>query len=297
MLGAQYQVVNFAMGGANPGEFGAVAAEILGRDFEQLIFVTNTFPGRLNWPPPDGSGPYQYLLWDAYWKGMLTDDAARAEQLSAILEARRTDPTFVELQRRMQLDRTLHFQDLWTTLAYTHLSTIWHQRADAWFLKPRRAYPTDVRPVHVPIEKRYGNHTAELKFLQDYLHDTRQFWATLGNEAATSPTIKTNCDFWFPEPCRKRTLFLITHHSPYYVNKLAPAEQAFYSSLGPQTRHVLDQAGFVVLDVGRGRNELDYVDVFHLSEEGAAKLANEVAPRIRALAQQLGYHAAEGGMR
>ena len=65
--------------------------------------------------------------------------------------------------------------------------------------------------------------------------------------------------------------------------------KAEYFSVRGKVAAVLEAAGFGALDVGRGFSLKDYVDFFHLSETGGDKLADRVAPKVRAMAHRLGY--------
>ena len=95
-----------------------------------------------------------------------------------------------------------------------------------------------------------------------------------------------NC---FPEPGRKRTLLLVLRDSPYYVTKLTHDEQAAYGETAATTVEGLKDVGFSAQEIGRNYSPDDYVDRCHLSEVGGKRLAEDVAPTIRDLAERLGY--------
>ena len=92
----------------------------------------------------------------------------------------------------------------------------------------------------------------------------------------------------FPESRRSRTLVLIPYESPYYVKQLSPAEQATYRALIAEQVRVLEKAGFASLEVGGAYEVADFNDRCHLSEQGGAKLAGDVAAKVRDLAVRLG---------
>src|SRR5262249_2229033 len=98
----------------------------------------------------------------------------------------------------------------------------------------------------------------------------------------------------FPESRRARTLVLIPHESPHYAKQLPPAEQAAYRALISDQVRALERAGFAALEVCRDYAVADFNDRCHLSEQGGAKMAVEVAAKVRNLARRLG-DVPEGG--
>jgi hypothetical protein len=139
LLGDRYQVINFATPGAQLTEFGGTAAEILSRDYARLIVLTNVSPASPA-ADPDGHSLYRFVFWDAYYKNLLTPDDAREKRLAELAEERKNLSQFSEMKTQMRLDHFFYFRDLWTTLAYTHVATIWTHQVGSAFLKPRRHY-------------------------------------------------------------------------------------------------------------------------------------------------------------
>jgi hypothetical protein len=94
----------------------------------------------------------------------------------------------------------------------------------------------------------------------------------------------------FPGPCRPRTLILVAHENPYYLSRLPPADQEAVNRLvGDQVR-AAEGAGFAALAVGRDFTVEDCYDGGgHYTEQGGARLAGEVAPKVRDMARRLGY--------
>ncbi len=92
-----------------------------------------------------------------------------------------------------------------------------------------------------------------------------------------------------PAEMKPRTLLLVLHESPHYVDRLAPAEQAAYSALLPAIVSVMEARGIAAEEIGKSYTAADFISGGHLSEEGGRKMARDVAPRVRELAQRLGY--------
>jgi hypothetical protein len=93
----------------------------------------------------------------------------------------------------------------------------------------------------------------------------------------------------FPELARRRTLMLVIRDSPHDVARLSPTEQAKYDVVFLAVVHVLESNGMDALEVGGNYSEWDYYDRWHLSAQGGRRLAAEVAPKVRALAEKMGF--------
>ncbi len=83
--------------------------------------------------------------------------------------------------------------------------------------------------------------------------------------------------------------------SPPYRALLSPADQALHDAVSTETVRRLERLGFSAQEIGRDYTTADYADLCHLVASGGAKMAAEVAPQVRALAQRLGYTGAAAG--
>jgi lysophospholipase L1-like esterase len=287
-LGDRYRVINLALPGAGPSDFGGPAAELLARDHPRLLFLASA--GTAGVPiDPDGYF-FRYFFWDARTRGLLLDDPEREAYLRATCEARKDDPAFAELRQQLRLDRYTYSRDLWSRLAYTHLGTVWAPPLDGavWNGRPRAFWAPRQRCElpEVPM-------TAATRYpaaLDAQSMEILRFWSGLAPAfAGASAPVPAGLRACFPAACRRRTLLLVLPDSPYYVERLTPAERANYREVLRVIAWGLGQAGFVTLEAGRGFGTEDFVDRCHLSEEGGRRLAAEVAPRVRQLAKELGY--------
>jgi lysophospholipase L1-like esterase len=317
LLGDQYQVLNLGFRGAYPAEFGATAAEILAKDYPKLIFISDVHRGAMQ-PDPDGV-VHKYFFWDAYSKGLLPHDPERDARLRQVLgdakrleragqmrqQKQQTGQLTAEEQRairtQMRLDSALYFRDLWNTIGHQHLFTVWTPQARACFCRPRKDFP-DNEPEAPPLSRRYTEDVrkllAELRACMQItcVPDGDRGWAE--NLATTAwQTFDHSARTAFPAAARRRTLLLVMSYSPYYIDRLSPREQACYAQVRRITRRHLEKLGFAVLEVGKGFEPADYLDVIHLAEPGGAKLAAAVAPAVRALARRLGYEQGGGQVR
>jgi hypothetical protein len=288
-LGDQYRVINLAVPGAGPADFGGPAAEVLARDHPRLLFLASASSAGIP-VDPDGYG-YRYFFWDTRARGLLQADAEREAYLRAVCETRKDDVAFAELRRQMGVDRLTYSRDLWGRLAYTHLGTVWAPplTGAVWggrkqpFWAPRQRCELPDGPL--PPEARYP---AEA---DAFSAEVVRVWSTLapGFVGGASAPVPAGLRACFPAACRRRTLLVVLPDSPYYVNRLTPAERANYREVLRLIAWGLGEAGFVTLEAGRGFGVEDFIDRCHLTEEGGRRLAAEVAPKLRQMAHDLGY--------
>jgi hypothetical protein len=295
LLGDQYCVLNLAVAGARPYDFGGVIAEALSGEYPRLILVTAL--GTSVYHAVDDKHTYRYLYWDAYYKGMLSpapDRAARLAEQDAQKEAE-GDTGPAELKAGRRLDSLLFFQDLWTTYTLRKLDTAWCAVGHNFFPAPRLLYPDPGGPPTSggpPVSP------------EQWSKEAVWYWASAGTSLALGVPPKAGQDrsvspdasplarglkTWFPAPTRGRSLILVPCNNPRFVNELPPELKAEYRWISVKTAEVLEAAGFAAVEVGSDFSEEDFVDFVHLSERGGRELAARVAPKVRAMAHRLGY--------
>jgi hypothetical protein len=292
LLGDEYHVVNLGLRGANICEGGAVIAEALLKDRPRMIFITNLMPAQAN--IPDGK-LYRFFFWDAFYKHLLADVPERAAWARQVLAERASDPAFAELRHQMQLDSGLYFNELWSEVAYLYCSTVYTAMLADTFTQPRRVR-ADPEPGTPPLEERYGRYPheraiTELKGisrvgvrkseLAEWIEDTQSpFWQTFESRQMTS----------FPVGAlRERSLFLVMGTTPYDLDKLTADERSAFRAVSAITKQKLEELGASAMLVCQDYELVNWCDWLHLSESGGARLAEEVAPRVRELADALGY--------
>jgi hypothetical protein len=293
LLGGQYQVINFGFRAAQVQEIGAIAAEMICRDYPRLILVTDIHPASMH-SSPDGF-LYRYFYWDAYYKGLLLPHPAREQRLRESLDEPEPVERFPasqagksraerqeELKDQMRLDSTLYFTDLWNTLAYTRFATLWSLYSRGSVLRARRHYPDGDRGSD-PFPLRYNydltDGLAQVRGLAGSERNPPAWWSNQEKYALAS----------FPGPVRRRCLLVIAWHSAFFLQKLSAAERAAYGRVSRRTVEHLEKIGFATVEVGRGYLPSDYADLQHLDENGGEKMAAAVAVKVRQLARRLGY--------
>jgi len=282
LLGDRYCVLNFALPGMSPTEFGALVADLICRQYERVIFVTYSWPGATGVVGEADGRTLRYFYWDAYHKGLIDPDAARDARIELLTKWRAKDANHRELVLRSRIDSYLYCQDLWTTFSYSCRSTIWTPMTSSTFTRPRKQYQ-DLK-VSIPAQYHYlpENEQAGMQLVRN---SVSRHWT---GDPAASP-LAESIRYCLPTHLRPRSLVLIAHHSPRFVHRLTASEQQAYHAMFPETIEAVASTGCQACELGRGYTELDYIDQVHSSSDGAVKMAAEVTPRVQELARQLGY--------
>jgi hypothetical protein len=292
LLGDQYQVINFAAPGANFVDFGGTAAEILLADYPKLILLTDPRPA-CPCPEPDGYS-YQYFFWDAHYKGLLIADPARTAHLASLGLARTGVADTREMKTQMQLDACFYFRDLWTTVAYRRVSMVWTPLVRSRFFRRRKSWGDPEEEPAPPTALQYS-----ADYRQKNLAEASE-WIRVGGLRLAEPRpdgspgafaghLGKGAKLAFPEPLRGRTLCALIHVNPSHRGELESPQLAIYHELFPVTAAALEQAGFAAVEIGKDYPVEAFDDMMHLSEAGGARLAEDLAPRIREMAGRLGY--------
>jgi hypothetical protein len=117
----------------------------------------------------------------------------------------------------------------------------------------------------------------------------------IGHSVTTGTTpmawegIRRNLEAGLPATVRERTLVIVVRPSPYYVERLTAEERLRFGETLRGTASALEDAGYQAIVQGDEFTANDFVDSRHLTPSGGAKLADLVAPRVAAMAAQLGY--------
>jgi hypothetical protein len=91
-------------------------------------------------------------------------------------------------------------------------------------------------------------------------------------------------------PClRSRTLVLLHHHCPHYLRQLTTEEKEVYARSFAVMARLFARAGVRTFEVSKDLPTACFTDSLHLTAAGGRRLAEEVAPEVRALAERLGY--------
>jgi lysophospholipase L1-like esterase len=301
-LGDQYRVVNVALPGLTPSEFGTVGAEMLYKDgHTRMIVLTNTWVAPIAaMGEPDGRPIIQWFYRDAAARGLLLDHPERDARLAQPLKVRVDGATNQlqrdELERQAAIDRWLNYRDLWNAFEYKYGVTMWCKPLAKTWWQARKRYP-DRDPLREPalpavLEKGVPQIVPPLRTSLVHMRPIVRRpngelipWHQLGGPFPSEEGLRTN----FPAPIRERMIVVASRLNPYYLDQLTADERITYDALAAAMTPIYARAGVQVHEVGRGYTYLEYFDHAHLTVAGGRRMASELAPLIRQKAAKLGY--------
>jgi hypothetical protein len=300
LLGDRYCVLNFAFRGAGPANGGAVVAEVLRNAYPHQIYIANEASQTA--VESIGFDPYRYLTWQAYFSGQLIDYPPRNAMIADYRSTPEGRRVLIDAAISTLFDRALYYRDLWNLITFKYFCTIPSLYAAALpeLLTPRSKIPdaesdaTSTENVNNRLNA-IGPYAASgfatemqiVRGFEIYSHrEPNGHWVLA---EATRADMYEHFMASFPTQLKARTLMLISRSSPYYRRHLTPDEAIGEDTAYQNTVEIWEKAGYAAMSYGRDFDDDDYGDRTHLSKLGGAKLADAVAPKVRALAEQLGY--------
>lgn len=284
-LGDRFVVLNLAMRGGAPNEFGALVAEKLAAEGVPLLYVTGTV--HQSWGTEWDGTQYRYLFWDAWGKGLLPAEPKRDAWLSSGFAARyEHDEPMQELRRRGWCDGVTYAADLWNFLAHEAVSTVWTPPTHPKFWQPRAAL-TDPDPgdrIQFEARHRPASVAPSMKILRRTI-DADLSRAVLSGEQ--DDLLRKNYELLLPDVLRDRTLLVLRFEGAFYRSQLSAADQEKYAAVYDAFARLIESTGLRTQIIGRDWTDRDYYDLSHLSEQGGRRLAQELAPSIRKLSDEL----------
>ena len=282
LLGEDYLVLNLAFRGAHPAEGGAIVAESLLRRGLPVIYVANSALGPAARPY---EGAYQYLFWDARARGSLLPNEARTAELDLRLAHAPDRARLAAQDFSARLNRSLHYSALWHHVGQRYFSTIWTEVTRAHFWWPRDRFP-DAEPDAPPLAQRYsGPLDVEMENTRGASASFAESDGRGGWRLTPGPLHQAEIDLAeiFPPALRPRVLMLLSPASPYYRDRLTPAERARDHFAFAAYEEVWRRHGIACVTAGADFTAEDYLDRIHLSPAGGRKLAALAASEIRRL--------------
>lgn len=287
LLGPEYAVVNLAFRGASPSTGGTIVAETLRDEYPRQIVITNISPTQQL--DPLGTGDYRYILLDAYHKGWLLPWPPRDAQFATL-------PPLAEDRLNARLDAWFYQNSLWNWWSARHLFTFpvpmrpdLGQAFDARTKLRDRENDYDDFPFRERFAFRFEARNLEIAAANSLDFYPRQVDGEWELATAAYEQFLASVAAAVPDPRKAQLLFLVGRNAPYYTAKLPPEIQARDDLAFALSVKGLESLGFAALQYGRDYPVTDYGDRTHLTKSGGTRLAADVAPRVRALAQQLGY--------
>jgi hypothetical protein len=284
-LGADYQVINFAIDGAGVTSFAAVPFQILEPRHPEMIYISNGSP--VAGDSRDGGEIYRYVFWDAYYKGLLpaavTDaPAVRAQRAE---ELRTADG--LELHLGKWIDSWTYACDLWNYIGYKWLFTAWSNDEFMSPLKPRREYREKDNPALLQWQKNNEHDPVIIARAEagglglaesGYTRQPNGHWKA--DPSAWSGR-RENWRSFFPAEMRARTFVIFLRPNPYYLTRLSAEDSTHYEHSYTMGRRFYEAEGYHVVQFDRGAfGRDDFLDSGHLLPSGGNKVAVATAARI-----------------
>jgi len=276
-----------AQRGAAPTDGGAIVAEALRREFPRQVYIANEKPGTEI--PPLGNATYRFIFWDAYFKGWLLGGAVRAAAVRDELWHQDLSVHAVLLGTGY-LDRLLRFQDFWNRMAMEKFNSVPSQYAPAppGLFSPRKLFQdteSDVGGYDEGVRYRPEARDREMEILRATAGSFYEATADGGWQMMPLKRSRLTRSYAraFPQPLHSRTLLLVGRDSPYYRDQLTPAAARRDEQSIRETVELMRDGGYAALDYGRDFSVEDYGDRTHLAVSGGRKLAEAVAPAVRAI--------------
>jgi hypothetical protein len=277
-LGERFRVINFAQRAGRANDFGNIAAEILLRRKQPVIYVADGMP--VQFSIDYDSSFYQKEIVEAETRGHLIPWEARDRLLAFHISSK---PNRLQSAILGSIaDRWLNFTDLWNYVVYRYANLNWTALLPFDPIQPRSArHPDEPSEEAISATRYQGPADAELAICRSWiLADTNPRW----------PSIIGLTESTIPPQLRWNTVAAINLRSPHYLKLLTAQEQEGFLQTARKHAAELARMDFArTLISGNGYADEDYVDGLHLSASGGHKLADIVAPNVISLAQQLGY--------
>ena len=242
-LGRDFAVFNFANCGSQSFEGAYWVAESLLARGRKVLYVTVAIPTAGG--APEGSKVYGYLFWDAHEKKLLAQSPERDNLINTRLALMddKEKTRIADLKLRMQMDKVLHFQDLWTSIGYRNAFTVWTQGTAGSPFKARRLY-ADMQPDPRPSATRFSKSIEfphELATVSGYCDG---FFAIQGDRWQPNDTawavLTSQLKGLVPEPFKKNCLVVIAKKSALFSGTNHPAAKRAHSCCDLNERKVVE---------------------------------------------------------
>jgi hypothetical protein len=268
-LGYDYRVINLAMRGGDVSGIAELTTEMLIREDFRVIYVSDIAVG--GEVASIGSRPYQYFFWDAKVRNLLLDWPARDSVVG--------HPWFNEEIIPAELDRYLYFTELWNTIGYEYLFTVYTRLTPNEFWQPRKGLSDN--EIDPPEQMRYANVANEIRYMISVMAQvpTPEIW----------PTVRAALETAVPEAVRRTMVLAVCENSPWLLEQTPPEVRSARAKVREAMVAEVSLTGAVALSSCDGFVKDDYVDRVHLSVSGARKIAPRLAEFIRLVGRNKGW--------
>ena len=279
ILGPEYRVINLALRAGRANDGGNVAAEMLLKQHQPVIYVCDSMIAQI--AVVMESSFYTKIVFDAWQRGKLLPWPVRDDQMYRAFWS--SSPDLRETAWGSLLDAAANARDFWNWVFFEIGGTVWNSRRNDWSFVPLRHFVDDEFPPDWYKKTGYvqGDGLAsEMRLIRSQiLPDTAGWWKNFVDDAGQ-----------MPPALRAVSLVIVDLNSPHFLDMLAPTEKVAFVRQAAHVETLLKGIGFARTMVPSMEfNEDDYSDRVHLSVAGGRKLAEAVAPQIVEFAHTLGY--------
>lgn len=297
LLGADYQVLNFAVNGGDLNSFGGTAYRILFEKFPNMIYVaTATYGGP---PEIDGVSTYNYLFWDAYYKGLFHSDKAELQKIHALRKTQMQDPAGIEKHLLSFLDSYFYFRNLWNWVSYHVKMSVWTE--SAFKKRPFTARDRYIDETDATLKQQQFNVAHSPARFDAEVDLYKRIIESLADLSPKHPrmlgprhevTRRTFENAFSPE-YRKKTLCVFIRENPRQLSRLSKKHLAAHELIFTETARLTESLGYHAIDIGKDFRPDDYFDGGHLMASGGKKVAVQVAAKIKQMTATLPLHQSE----
>jgi hypothetical protein len=247
-----------------------LTVEMLVREGYKVVYLADI--GIAIGPGPIGPAPYQYFFWDAKARGYIIDWPARDAALGKYAWT-------TEQALGGRLNSLLNFNDLWSTVGYERVFTVFSNLVPDAFWRARRESVDD--EPNLPPARRYQiDINREMSLVRIISKLPNDSWE-LG--------FRRSFDVAIPPSVRHSMIVAICENSPYYLDRLTQPERNNRRLMRERTMRIVGELGAASVDACDRFGVRDYIDRTHLSVDGAAKIARPLSEAVRALTAKLGW--------
>jgi len=296
-LGDEFAVVNISFRGAKLTSAGLPLAEMLSKEYSRWCLVTDTPPCTApDWLVFNGSSsyvyPYDYIVWQSWLSGNLLPNGARDAELTSALSSK-NEPIRLHAQENLTrafLEKITFSSNLWNSIGYRHFFTAYSfilpRRLPFW--SPRRLVADDEHEESdfLPVPQRFESVAAVERPIIDGMYVDKIETLSDGSLRIVQSAKDAigNLERIVPDAgLRGRMLFLVTSRASYLVETLDADKKAKHDLSVNEWVRMLDRAGFNAMPLGLNYAAEDYIDGSHFSNKASARMAVEVAGKLRTM--------------
>ncbi len=289
ILGNQYKVLNYGFNGARFPAFSGVAFRMLSERFPRIIFVsTCEFLGDKK--QIDGGDFYGYLFWDAYYKGLFHPDKSEKQKISTLRKQQIFTEKGSEVHFMSFLDSFFYFRNLWNWVGYRFFFTVWNRNAYPATFQARRLFYDAKLDNKALVETARKNQQRFEREVSDLLKTAFTKKVDLSRRhyfKKEAEKVSMNYDI-FESRYRANTLCVLATENPRHFSALPKIEQQAHEIAVNDTLSIIKSLGYYGVKTKDLQSD-DYVDIEHFVATGGDKIAAQIAPLIKSIAQANHY--------